>query len=104
MDLPARFPSETEVILEDVARFRALSPSERIRAIQGLLADGEFLSAQVAESRVGPSVCRGAGGDRAAKHTGVHRKPFAGAMHSRTIGCPAGSVVDFLKDGGSLGR
>ena len=43
MDLPIKFPSETEVILEDVARFRALSPSERIRAIQDLLADGEFL-------------------------------------------------------------
>jgi hypothetical protein len=43
MDLPVRFPSETEVILEDVARFRALSPAERIRAIRGLLADGAFL-------------------------------------------------------------
>ena len=26
MDLPVKFPSETEVILEDVARFRALLP------------------------------------------------------------------------------
>ena len=43
MDLPVKFPSETEVILEDVARFRALSPRERIRAIQSLLADGAFL-------------------------------------------------------------
>ena len=43
MDLPIKFPSETEVILEDVARFRALSPAERIRAIRGLLATGEFL-------------------------------------------------------------
>jgi hypothetical protein len=43
MDLPIKFPSETEVILEDVARFRALSPEERIRSIQGLLADGAFL-------------------------------------------------------------
>jgi hypothetical protein len=40
MDLPVRFPSETEVILEDVARFRALSPADRIRAIRGMLADG----------------------------------------------------------------
>jgi len=32
MDLPVKFPSETEVILEDVASFRALSPPERIRA------------------------------------------------------------------------
>ena len=43
MDLPVKFPSETEVILEDVARFRALSPEERIKAIQDLLADGQFL-------------------------------------------------------------
>ena len=43
MDLPVKFPSETEVILEDVARFRALSPGDRIRTIRGLLADGAFL-------------------------------------------------------------
>jgi hypothetical protein len=43
MDLPVKFPSETDVILEDVARFRALSPTERIGAIRGLLADGAFL-------------------------------------------------------------
>lgn len=43
MKLPVKFPSETEVILEDVARFRALSPGERIRAIQSILADGAFL-------------------------------------------------------------
>jgi len=43
MDLPVKFPSETEVILEDVARFRALSPGERIQTIRGMLADGAFL-------------------------------------------------------------
>ena len=43
MDIPTRFPSETDVILEDVARFRALSPAERIRSIRDMLADGEFL-------------------------------------------------------------
>jgi hypothetical protein len=37
MDLPVKFPSETEVILEDVARFRALSPNERIRSFRSLL-------------------------------------------------------------------
>ena len=31
MDLPIKFPSETEVILKDVARFRAYSPSERFQ-------------------------------------------------------------------------
>jgi hypothetical protein len=43
MDLPIKFPSETEVILEDVARFRALSPAERIRSIRSLLTTGAHL-------------------------------------------------------------
>jgi hypothetical protein len=43
MDLPVKFPSETEVILEDVTRFRALSPSERIETIRGMLATGTRL-------------------------------------------------------------
>ncbi len=43
MDLPVKFPSDTEVILEEVARFRALSPAERIRAIRGILAAGAYL-------------------------------------------------------------
>ena len=43
MDLPVKFPSDTEVILEDVARFRALPPRERIRAIRRILATGAHL-------------------------------------------------------------
>jgi hypothetical protein len=43
MDLPVKFPSETEVILEDVARFRSLSPSDRIETIRGTLATGAHL-------------------------------------------------------------
>jgi len=43
MDLPVKFPSQTEVILEDVARFRALTPEERFRSLQGLLNAGEFI-------------------------------------------------------------
>ena len=43
MDLPVKFPTETEVILEDVARFRALSPADRMRAIRGLLNAGDHL-------------------------------------------------------------
>jgi hypothetical protein len=43
MDLPIKFPSESEVILEDVARFRALSPAERIRSIRNLLNAGDHL-------------------------------------------------------------
>jgi hypothetical protein len=41
MDLPVKFPSESEVVLEDVARFRALSPAERVEAIRGLLNAGD---------------------------------------------------------------
>ncbi len=41
MDLPVKFPSDTEVILEDVARFRALTPSEQLQAIRGLLIAGD---------------------------------------------------------------
>jgi hypothetical protein len=43
MDLPVKFPSETQVILDDVARFRALTPAERIQTIRSMLADGAFL-------------------------------------------------------------
>jgi hypothetical protein len=43
MDIPIRFPSETEVILEDVARFRALSPAERVQSIRGMLATGAHM-------------------------------------------------------------
>ncbi len=43
MDLPVKFPAETEVILDDVARFRALTPKERIQTIRSMLADGAFL-------------------------------------------------------------
>jgi hypothetical protein len=43
MDLPVKFPSETQVILDDVARFRAMTPAERIQTIRSTLADGAFL-------------------------------------------------------------
>jgi hypothetical protein len=43
MDLPVKFPSETEVILEDVARCRALTPAERFRALQDLLNAGDLI-------------------------------------------------------------
>lgn len=38
MDLPVKFPSETEVILEDVARSREMTPEERVRVYRGFLA------------------------------------------------------------------
>ena len=40
MDLPIRFPSQSEVILEDVARFRSLRPEERLRAFRNPLDSG----------------------------------------------------------------
>jgi hypothetical protein len=43
MDLPVKFPSETQVILEDVARFRALNPRDHFRAIQSLLSAGDHI-------------------------------------------------------------
>jgi hypothetical protein len=43
MDLPVKFPSETEVILEDVARFRALTPRQQFQAIQSLLRAGDYI-------------------------------------------------------------
>ncbi len=41
MDLPVKFPRETEVIREDVARFRALSPRERFEVPRGMLRMGD---------------------------------------------------------------
>lgn len=43
MDVPIKFPSDEEVILEEVARFRALSPEERVRSIRGLISAGAFM-------------------------------------------------------------
>jgi hypothetical protein len=33
MNLPVKFPSQTEVILDDVARFRAKSPEKQFRSL-----------------------------------------------------------------------
>jgi hypothetical protein len=46
MDLPIKFPSDAEVIVEEVARFRALSPEDRMRQIRGLLAAGALMMRQ----------------------------------------------------------
>jgi hypothetical protein len=43
VDLPIKFPSDSEVILEDVARFRALTPREQLQAIRGLLKAGDHI-------------------------------------------------------------
>ena len=39
MDLPVKLPSETDVILEDFAGFRALSPTDRVRKILETIAE-----------------------------------------------------------------
>lgn len=46
MDLPIKFPSDAEVIIEETARFRALSPEERMRSIRGLLEAGAMMMRQ----------------------------------------------------------
>ncbi len=50
MDLPVKFPSETGVVLEDVAFFRALSPEERVRSYRS------FLNASARIARKSPKV------------------------------------------------
>ena len=43
MDLPIKFPSDADVIAEETARFRALSPQERMRSIRGILEAGALM-------------------------------------------------------------
>lgn len=43
MELPIRFPNDADVIAEEAARFRALSPEERMAVIRGILDAGERL-------------------------------------------------------------
>ena len=43
MKLPIQFPSAVEVITEEAARFRALSPEARLRSIRGLIAAGALM-------------------------------------------------------------
>jgi hypothetical protein len=43
MDLPIKFPDDAQVIAEEAARFRALSPAQRIEVIRGLLEAGALM-------------------------------------------------------------
>ena len=43
MELPIRFPNESDVIYQDAARFRALTPDERARALRSCLQDYQDL-------------------------------------------------------------
>ena len=46
MNVPIQFPTDEQVVLEEVARFRALSPEGRMRCIRGLLAAGALMMRQ----------------------------------------------------------
>jgi hypothetical protein len=43
MDLSIKFPSDGDVIREEVARFRSLSPEERIAYIRGMITAGAVM-------------------------------------------------------------
>jgi hypothetical protein len=43
MDLSIKFPNEADVVIEEVKRFRALSPEDRMRVIRGLLDAGALM-------------------------------------------------------------
>ena len=45
MNLPIKFPNEADVITEEVARFRKLSPEARIRALNEMYRLYQFLIA-----------------------------------------------------------
>lgn len=40
MEIPIKFPSDADVIAEEAARFRALSPRQRLNHIRGMLTAG----------------------------------------------------------------
>jgi hypothetical protein len=46
VNLSVKFPSDADVIAEEVARFRALSPADRLKSIRGLLAAGALMIRQ----------------------------------------------------------
>jgi hypothetical protein len=43
MQLPIEFASDADVIVEEVVRFRGLSPEQRLQSIRGLLAAGALM-------------------------------------------------------------
>lgn len=46
MKTPINFPSDEDVILEEVRRFRALSPEDRMRVLRDLLNAGALMLSQ----------------------------------------------------------
>jgi hypothetical protein len=43
VELPIKFPSDADVITEEVRRFRALSPEQRVQSIRGMIAAGAMM-------------------------------------------------------------
>ena len=52
MNLPIQFPSDADVIAEEVARFRALSPEARVRELGEMVRLYQFLLAQSSRPEV----------------------------------------------------
>jgi hypothetical protein len=46
MKVPIKFPSDAEVIIDEVARFRALSPADRVRLVRGMVTAGALMMRQ----------------------------------------------------------
>jgi hypothetical protein len=51
MQPPIVFPSDEEVVVEEVKRFRALSPEGRLHAIRDLLAAGALMLRQSSKGK-----------------------------------------------------
>jgi hypothetical protein len=43
MELPIKFSAETQVILDDVAGYQAMSPQERVEVLKRILREGAYL-------------------------------------------------------------
>jgi hypothetical protein len=49
MNIPIKFPNDGEVIAEEAARFRALSPERRVRALGEMFRLYRFLASNAAQ-------------------------------------------------------
>ena len=82
MNLPIKFPSDAEVIAEEAARFRALSPRARVQTLGEMYHLSRIIHSLIGvQGKLGEPVCRGAGGSRGAHHP-LSPKDFAlGGLH-----------------------
>ncbi len=51
MELPIKFSAETQVILEDVAGYQAMSPQERVEVLKRILREGRVPDQHLAARR-----------------------------------------------------